>query len=305
RHRGLEPVATARPPEADPSWELHEAVVAPGSPLVGTTVKEAEFRARYNAAVIAVRRHGEEVEKRIGDITLRPGDTLLMEADPAFERAFRDSTDFFLVSRVEDSEGRKHEKAPRALAVLAAVVVGAATGLVPLPLAALGGGLAMLLTGCLTPGEARRSVDWSVLVAIGAAIGLAGALRASGAAELLGGGLEWVAGAFGPVGLLVGVFVGTVLLTEVVINQAAAALAFPVVVAAAASQGLDPRPLVLTAAVAASMSFSTPLSYQTNLLVYGPGRYRFTDFTRVGVPLQLLLGLTAVLVIPQVWPLTG
>lgn len=304
RRRGLRAV-TAGSRDGEEGRQLHEAVVAPGSPLVGTTVREAEFRPRYNAAVVAVHRHGEELDRPLEEITLRAGDTLLLEAGTGFARAFRDSPDFYLVTAVEDSGTLRRERKSVALSILGAVILTAATDLIELPLAAVGGALAMLATGCLRPGEARRSVDWSVLVVIGAAIGLAGALEQSGAAALLGGVLEMAGDALGPPGLLAAVFVGTMLLTEIVVNQAAAALAFPVVITAAAAQGLDPRPLLIAATVAASFSFSTPLSYQTNLMVYGPGGYRFSDFARAGLPLQLLLGSAAVALIWWLWPVAG
>lgn len=303
RFRGLEPMATERPPEADASWELHEAVVSPGSPLVGTTIRDASFRSRFNAAVVAVHRHGERIESRIGDIVLRPGDTILLEAAPGFSRAFRDSTDFYLVSRVEGSSAPNTDRALRALLILAGVVALAAFRVLPVALAALLGGLATVVLRCQSYGEARRSVDWSVLVLIGSALGLARALDASGAAAWLGGGIVDVGHLFGTAGSLAAVYVGTLVLTTVVTNNAAAALMFPIVIAAAESQGLPARPLVIVMTVAASLSFATPVGYQTNLMVYGPGGYRFTDFTRVGLPLQLLLGFLTVLLVPLVWPL--
>ena len=305
RRRGLRAATAAGDRGSEDGRQLHEAVVAPGSPLVGTTVREAEFRPRYNAAVVAVHRHGEELDRPLEEISLRAGDTLLLEAGAGFARAFRDSPDFYLVTAVEDSGTLRRGRKGLALAILGGVVVSAATELIALPLAAVGGALLMLATGCLRPGEARRSVDWSVLVVIGGAIGLAGALEQSGAAALLGGVLEMAGSALGPPGLLAAVFVGTVLLTEVVVNQAAAALAFPVVITAATAQGIDPRPLVIAATVAASFSFSTPLSYQTNLMVYGPGGYHFSDFTRAGLPLQLLLGSAAVGLIWWLWPVAA
>ncbi|MDP2497267.1 MAG: SLC13 family permease [Candidatus Palauibacterales bacterium] len=303
RRRDLRTARYSPPGTGSAPQKLHEAVVSPGSPLVGSTVAEADFRPRYNAAVVAIHRHGEELDEPLDEVVLKAGDTLLLESAPGFSRAFRDAQDFYLVTPVEGSETLRREKKGTALGILGGVIVAAATGLIDLPMAALGGGVAMLATGCLGPGEARRSVDWSVLVLVGGAIGLAAALRSSGAAAFLGQGLEAAGDAFGPMGILVAVFLGTALLTEMIVNQAAAALAFPVVVAAAAAQGLDPRPLVIAATVAASFSFSTPLSYQTNLMVYGPGGYRFTDFVRAGLPMQLVLGTAAILLIWFFYPL--
>lgn len=300
---GLRPVTTAEAPEAEPTWEFYQAVITPGSPLVGTHIREAEFRARYNATVLAVQRRGEEIPESIAEVTLRPGDTLILEAGPEFGRAHRESSEFFVVSPLEGSVPRRSEKQWVAAGILAAMIGTVATGLLTLPVAAPLAGLAMIASGCVGPGEARRSVDWSVLVAIGSAIGIASALEASGGAEILGEAIGGLAGVAGHWGLLLGVFFGTVLLTELVMNQAAAALMFPVVLALAGAQGLDPRPVVLIATVAASLSFSTPLNYTTNLMVYGPGKYRFADFTRTGVPLQLLLSVVAVAVLQLVWPL--
>ncbi len=300
---GLRPVTTGEAPEAEPTWEFYQVVITPGSPLVGTHIQETDFRARYNATVLAVQRRGEEIPASIAEVALRPGDTLILEAGPEFGRAHRESSEFFVVSPLEGTVPRREDRQWIAAGILTAMIGVAASGLLALPIAAPVAGLAMILTGCVGPGEARRSVDGSVLVAVGSAIGIAHALEASGGAQVLGEALTALAGVAGEWGLLLGVFFGTLLLTELIINQAAAALMFPVVVAVAGAQGLDPRPLVLIATVAASLSFSTPLNYQTNLMVYGPGKYRFADFTRTGLPLQLLLSVVAVTVFQLVWPL--
>lgn len=299
---GLRPITTAEPPEKEATWELYEVVITPGSPLVGSRIEEAEFRARYNAAVLAVQRRGEELHESIADVTLRPGDTIVVEANPEFGRAHRESSEFFVVSPLEGSLPRRSDKQALATTILGAMILLAATGILALPVAAPIAGLTMILTGCVTPTEARRSINWSVLVAIGSAIGIANALEVSGGAGLLGDGISMLASVAGDWGLLLGVFFGTVLLTELIINQAAAALMFPVVVALASAEGVDPRPLVITATIAASLSFSTPLNYQTNLMVYGPGKYHFLDFTRTGIPLQLVLSVVAISVILMVWP---
>ncbi|MDP2529450.1 MAG: SLC13 family permease [Candidatus Palauibacterales bacterium] len=307
RYRGLEPITGGEPEGGadggEEALELHEAVISPGSPLVGSSIREASFRARYNAAVIAVHRHGERIERRIGDIVLRPGDALMLEAAAGFDRAFRDSSDFYLVSRVDDSAAPRHEHRWISILVLATVVTLAATGLVSITLAAALGGLAMVATGCLSPGEAKRAVDWSLLVVIGSALGIAVAMEKSGAAALLAEGVTDASASFGPRGVLAGLFLGTLVLTELITNNAAAALMFPVAVSVAGDLGLAARPLVIAVTVAASLSMATPLGYQTNLMVYGPGGYRFTDFTKAGLPLQLLAGAMAVVLIPVLWPM--
>ena len=303
KFRGLEPVAEEKRHERPGSAELHEAVVSQGSPLIGTSIRDANFRGRYNAAVIAVHRHGERIASRIGDIVLRPGDTLLVEAGPGFTRAFRDSRDFYLVSRVDESQPLRHDRMLASVAVLALVVITASLRVFPITIAALGGAILMVALRCLTPGEAKRAVDWSVLIMIGAALGIAQALESSGAAELIGSGIVAAGSGLGPIGVLAGVLIASMVLTELVSNTAAIALMFPIALSAAAQLGIDPRSFLIGATIAASFSFSTPIGYQTNLMVYGPGGYRFRDFTRVGVPLQLILLLLSIGLIPLIWPL--
>ncbi len=300
---GLTPAGSTRPPDAS-RWELHEAVISPGSPLVGSNIRDASFRGRYNAAVIAVHRHGERIEGRIGDIVLRPGDTLLIEAAQAFSLAYRDSPDFYLVSRVGDSAAPRRDRAMAAVLVLVAMVSLAALDVVPIVVSAIGAAMAMVVFGCLSLGEAKRSIDWSVLVTIGSALGIATALEASGAAAILAQGVAGVGASFGPVGVLGALIAGALLLNALVANAASVAIMFPVAVSAAAGLGLDPRPFVVGVTIGAALSMSTPI-YQTNLIVYGPGGYRFFDFTKVGVPLQVLLAIVCLLLIPLVWPMTG
>ena len=303
RFDGLTPTASTRPPDTS-SWELHEAVISPGSPLVGSNIRDTSFRSRYNAAVVAVHRHGERIEGRIGDIVLRPGDNLLIEAAQAFSRTFRDSPDFYLVSRVGDSTAPRRSRAAVAVLILLAMVALATLNVVPISVSAIGAAMAMVIVGCLSLGEAKRSIDWSVLVTIGSALGIAVALEASGAAAILAQGVAGAGASFGPVGVLSAAIVGALLLNALVSNAAAVAIMFPVAVSAAVGLGLDPRPFVVGVTIGASLSMSTPI-YQTNLIVYGPGGYRFSDFARVGVPLQILLAIVCVLLIPLIWPFAG
>ncbi len=304
KYDGLTPMASKRPRDTT-GWELHEAVVSPGSPLVGSSIRDANFRGRYSAAVIAVHRRGARIEGRIGDIVLRPGDTLLIEAAGAFSRVYRDSADFYLVSRVGDSASPRRDRAFAAVLIMIAMVVVAALEILPIVVSALGAGMAMVAVGCLSMGEAKRAIDWSVLLTIGSALGIATALEASGAAAILAEGVAGAGATFGPIGVLAAAIVAAMLLTALVSNTAAVAIMFPVAVSAAASLGLDPRPFIVGITVAASLSLATPIAYQTNLIVYGPGGYRFTDFTKVGLPLQVLLAIVCVLLIPVLWPMTG
>ena len=293
RLRGLVPVDRDPDVVVTAGWRLHEIVLSPGSRLVGLSIRDAGFRGRYNAAVVAVHRRGERIRQKIGDIVMREGDVLLLEAAPAFARTFRDSGDFYLLSQVEDSAPTRHERRWWAAAILVGVVGLTATGVLPIVVAALGGAMGVIALRCLTPAEARSSIDASVLIVIAAALGIAQALQKTGAAAAIAGVLVDVAHALGPVGVLAAVYIVTMILTELITNNAAAALVFPIAVASAAQVDADPRPFAIAVAVAASLSLATPLGYQTNLMVYGPGGYRFTDFLRIGIPLQLLLALVA------------
>jgi di/tricarboxylate transporter len=303
RFRGLVPIVHDRPLEADDRWVLHEAVISRGSPLIGENIRDANFRGRYNAAVVAVHRHGERVHLKIGDIVLRAGDTLLLEAAPGFARSFRDSLDFYLVSEVEESAPPRHHRASWAILILAGMVLLVAFGVLPVVTAALAAAMGVIAVGCLSPGDARRSIDASVLLVIAGSLGIARALEKSGAAATLAHLVVEGARDLGPLGVLAAVYVLTMVLTEVISNNAAAALVFPVALASAAEIGADPRPFAVAVAIAASLSLATPIGYQTNLMVYGPGGYRFTDFARLGVPLQLVLALLALTLIPRIWAL--
>ena len=301
KFRGLVTAVHEQAPRGAARWSLHEAVVAAGSPLVGQNIRAAGFRGRYNAAVVAVHSHGERVESKIGDIVLRPGDVLLIEAQPGFARSFRNSRDFYLVSEVEGSTQPLHQRSGWASMILAGVVLLAATGVVPVVLAALGGAAAAVAVRCIAPGDARGAIDLSVLAVIGASLGLARALDKSGVAAAIADLLVEAGRGLGPFGVLAAVYLATMLLTEIISNNAAAALVFPIAFAAASQLGVDPRPFAIAVAVAASLSLATPLGYQTNLMVYGPGGYRFSDFLRIGAPLQLILAGVALFVIPRVW----
>ncbi len=279
-----------------------EAVVSPNNPLVGQTIRDGRFRAVYNAAVIAVARQGERLRQKIGDIVLQPGDTLLLEAHPSFADQQRNSRDFFLVSRLEDSTPPGHEKAWLAIAILVAMVVVAGfewLSMVHVGLLAAG---AMLVTGCCNANTARRSIDWEVLITIAAALGIGETMRSTGLAHEIAVGATSAIGNH-PMAALAAVYGVTMLLTELLSNNATAALMYPIAMATAKQLGLDYHPFLIAIMFAASCGFATPFGYQTNLMVYGPGGYRFSDFLRVGVALDLLVMAVALATIPQFFPL--
>jgi di/tricarboxylate transporter len=281
--------------------ELCEAVVSGASPFLGKTIRDADFRAAYNAAIVAVHRGGERLEGRVGDIVLRPGDTLLLQAGPHFVRANRNNPDFLLVGGVEDSRPVRNEKALLSVVLLGALVVLMTSGVMEVVTAAfLIAGL-LVATRCLSIANARQSVDWQTLITIAAAFGLGKALVQSGLVAVIASAMVSNMGQWGPYALLAGVYLMTSGFTEVVTNNAAAALMFPFAVRIAVEAGVSPRPFVMAIAFAASASFVTPLGYQTNLMVFGPGGYRLSDFVRVGLPLNLILLACAVILIPLVW----
>lgn len=279
---------------------MTEAVVSDTCPLIGKSVRDGEFRSVYNAVIIAVARNGELLRQRIGDIVLRAGDTLLLEAPASFAREQRDSRDFYLVSQVAGSVAPRHEKAWLAVLILVAMVTAATAGLPMVTAAMVAAGL-MVGARCVSWGAAKRALDLRVLLIIGATLAIGTALETSGGAQTIAGGLIRLGGN-DPWLLLVVVYGVTMLFTELITNNAAAALVFPIAMATAEGIGVNPRPFAIAIAMAASASFSTPIGYQTNLMVLGPGGYRFTDFFRIGIPLNLLMWLLSSLIIPRVWP---
>jgi di/tricarboxylate transporter len=304
---GLVPAADATyelAPQLRRGRQLCEAVISPTSPLVGQTVRDADFRALYNAAVVAVHRNGARLTNKIGDVELRPGDTLLLQVGPHFSRAFRNSPDFYLVSDVEDSRPLRREKAWIAVAIFAALVAALVTEVVDPTVAAFVAAGLMVLTRCISINEARRSVDWSTLVAIAASFGVGLALERSGLAKLVAAALADATRPYGPVAALAALYFATMVLNELVSNNASAALAFPFCLRAAEELGVSDRPFMIGVALAASLAFASPIGYQCHMMVYGPGGYRFRDFVRVGVPLNLLCWIVAIVLIPIVWPFT-
>jgi di/tricarboxylate transporter len=280
---------------------LIEAVVSNSCPMVGKTIRDGRFRSIYNAAIIAVARNGERVNKKIGDIVLRPGDTLLLEAHPSFADQQRNSRDFFLVSRLEDSQPPRHERALVAVAILVGMVLMASLTSAGMFKAALLAAGLMLVTRCCSITLARRSIDWEVLLAIAASFAIGAALEKTKAAQMIADHMIGLAQG-NPWASLAVVYLVTLLATELITNNAAAALMFPMAIATATSLGVNAMPFIIAVMMAASAGFATPIGYQTNLMVYGPGGYRFSDYLKVGVPLDLLIGVVTVLLAPMMWP---
>lgn len=304
RIRGLVPVTEEdQPARADPRHRLIEAVVSRSSPLVNRTIKEANFRTVYDAAVIAVHRNGERVPGKIGEIMLLAGDTLVFQAAPRFLDAHRNSPDFYLVSEVPESHTPRHDRAWFAIAVFVTMVGLAATGWLPISIGSFVAAGVLVATRCISGPVARKSVHLNVLVVIAAGLGVASAIEKTGAASAIANLLVGQSQTLGPIAILAAVYLVTMLMSEFLHHAASAALMFPVAMAAAQQAGADPRAFVVAVALGASCAFASPVTYQTHLLVYGPGGYRFTDFVRVGLPLNLLCAAVALGLIPRLWPL--
>ena len=290
-------------PHYRPNLTISEAVVSNNSSLAGLTIKESGIRTRYGAVVVAVRRQGQRLTGKIGEIRLRAGDTLLLEAPPGFADRFMTSGDFYLVNERITPAALRHDRAWAAISILALLVIILSFGVLdPMTAAMLGAGL-MVLTRCCTGPQARRGVDFQILIVIGAAFGIGTAMTKTGLAGDIAHAITSGLSAIGPWGLLAGIYVLTSVFTATMTNNAAAVLMFPIAIAAAIEQQLNPMPFVVAITVAASCEFSTPIGYQTNLMVMGPGGYKWTDYTRFGLPLTILCGLICVLVAP--WAFGG
>ena len=270
-----------------PGVRLFEAVVGSRSALVGGTLKERGFRGRYGAAVLALHRSDGDVRGALGSVSIHAGDVLLVLAGPDFATRWREHGDFALVASVADPPPPRLGRAWIAATAFIGLVVAAGTGLLSLFAASVAAAGVVVLGGTVSLNEARRAVDLNVVLTIAASISFGGAVVASGLAGELADRLVDVGEPLDEAGLLAVVIVATQLLTEVLSNSGAAALMVPVAMASAPAVGGDPRDFAIGVLVGASCSFLTPVGYQTNLMVYGLGGYRFTDFTRVGLPLTL------------------
>ena len=303
RLRGLQPATDEVFKLDTPRSErcLIEAVVSNTCPIVGKTIREGKFRTRYNAVILAVARNGERLPGKIGSIRLKPGDTLLLEANANFLSQQRISNDFYLVNGIPDSEPLRHEKAPIAIIILLMMVVLAAFGLMSMLKAAILASMAMIVTGCCSSVRAIRNIEWSVLLVIGAALSIGKALESTGAAGAIATTLIQFSGDNPWLALAI-VYAVTNLLTEAITNNAAAALIFPIALALSKNLEVSFMPFAIAIMIGASASFSTPIGYQTNLMVYGPGGYKFSDFMRVGIPLNILFWAITVTLTPLFYP---
>ena len=312
RFPGLSP-STELSPEQHPQRHLTEVVLSRKSPLLATTVRAARFRQRYDAAVVAIHRAGERLTGKVGDTTLEAGDTLLLQTGTDFLQTHQHSPDFYMVSSVQGSEPRQNNKAKTASLLLIALLLWLVTasifspasantsllGLASPAVAALTIAVLMVLTRCLKMSDARASINLQMLITIGAALGLGKALKESGAATEIANSIFTIAGNH-PWTILIALYILTVVLTETISNNAVAAMLLPLAIEIAATGDWNARPFIFAITIAASLSFVTPIGYQTNLMVMGPGGYRANDYFRCGLPLAILMGICALTLIPIV-----
>ncbi len=289
-------------PQLQRGRKLSEAVISSNSPLIGKTVREADFRATYGAAVVAVHRGGQRVESKVGEIRLRPGDTLLLQTGSHFLRAHRNDPAFYLVSDVKEWRAMRRDRTWISLALFVLLLVLMISGVVETAIAALLVAVLIVATGCLSSGDARKSIEWQVLITIAAAFGIGKAIENSGVDKILASVIVDFTQSLGPYAALAAIYMLTMIVTELITNNAAAVLVFPFCLKTAVLFDVDPMPFIIAVILAASASFMTPIGYQTNMMVYGPGGYRFTDFIRAGGLLSLLLWIVATCLIPTIWP---
>lgn len=280
---------------------LFEVVLGSNSPLVNRSLKEVSFRGRYGGAVVAIHRAGARVEGKLGEIRLRSGDALLVLADRAFSERWRDHHDFAVVVALDMVAPPRRRKRWIVTATVVGLVVVAGFGWLTILEAVLAACGVLVGTRTVRFQRALQAIDLDVVIIIASAIGLGAAVESSGIAAVLADGVEAVASSAGRIGALAAILAGTMVLTEIITNVAAAALLVPVALDLAGRLDADPTGFAVAIAIGASASFVTPIGYQTNTIVYGLGGYRFTDYWRLGLPLNLVVFVTALLVIPLVW----
>jgi di/tricarboxylate transporter len=281
--------------------KLVEGLIPPGSRLQGRTLKGSNFRRIFRCAVLAVQRRGKVIREQLENIRFEPGDTLLLQCDKEKVQDILRSSDLVVTNELTELQLRRN-KAFIALGLLAAVVTLAALNIIPILTAVLIGVVGLLLSGCLTLDEAYQAIDWKVIFLLGGILPLGLALQQTGTAQWLANILLEPLADLGPIFVLASLYFVTAVLTEGMSNVATAILLAPIALSLASGMGVNPQPFLIAITFAASTSFATPIGYQTNMMVHGPGGYRFTDFSRVGIPLNLVFWAVSVFLIPLFWP---
>jgi di/tricarboxylate transporter len=288
----------------DGSLELAEVVLSPKSRLRGASLAEIDFRTRYGLSVLAIRHEGETLFSRLAEIPLQFGDSLLVEGKTARLDLLRRDPNFLILDTQPPLLPRRTRKAPLTVAILFGGLITVTVGVLPVPVALLIGAILMVLSGALSMDEAYQSIEWKSVFLIAGMLPMGVAMEVTGTAQLLADWIVALIGDLGPMAVLVGIYVMTGLLTEVMSNAAATVLVTPIAIDAALQLGVNPRAFVIGVVLAASTSFLMPIGHQVNVIVFGPGGYKFSDYTRVGVFLNLILLLIVILTLPLIWPLT-
>lgn len=279
---------------------LFEAVLSPSNSIIGKTFKESRFRHRYSAVVLSVSRHGKRLTGKLGELKLEAGDTLLIEAQKGFLMRHRNSGDFLLVSKLADSDQTDENKALLALGIFLAMILSSSCSVLSIFESTLMAAGAMIFTRCISFEDAGKSIDFSVLIVIASAFSLGAAVEYLGLAQTLSNALINLVST--PLMALVAIYITTALLTELITNNAAAIIMLPISLGVADKLMVNHEPFAVIVMIAASASFMTPTGYQTNLMVMGPGGYRFLDYSRVGAPLCVLVAVMALMLVPFIWP---
>ncbi len=289
----------------DESVQLAEVAIAPVASILGQSIDQGYVRRRFNVLVLALRRRGETLHERFISVPLEIGDVLLVQGTPDTLDDLARSHDFLVVNRL-DASTRRSSKAPIAIGIMALSIIVAATGYMHISFAAWIGVLLMVATGCVRPQDMYKEVEWRVifLIAFMMPLGIAMDQNHTGTAKWLADNIIVATGDYGPLVLLATLFIFTTLITEVMSNAAAAVLISPIAIAVAVGAGYEPYPFLMAIAIGASTTFLTPIGHQANVLVYGIGNYKFSDFARTGALLNVLIFIVAMILIPIVWPFT-
>jgi di/tricarboxylate transporter len=279
-----------------------EVLLAPHSRVVGKTLSELLFREKYNLTVLAILRDGRPRRTGLVDMSLRFGDTLLVQGPRDKIRILQREPDYVVLGLSDEAPMMRVKKAPVALGLLLVMLVPVLLGWLPIMATALLAGLMMVVTGCLTMDEAYQSIEWKAVFLVAGTLPLGIAMENTGAARYLADLMVDLIGGLGPLPLLAGFYILTNLLTQIMSNAASAVIIAPIAIGAAQRVGSDPHALLMAVAVAASAGFLTPVAHQANVLVMGPGGYRFSDYFKVGLPLNILVFLVVVALVPLIWP---
>ena len=285
---------------------LVECILTNQSELVGQSLMEINFRRRFGSFILAIRREGAILRRKIAHVILRSFDTLLVYGSRDKLKALSDSGNFIVLGEI-DATLKKHKFWWMSIVVIFSVVLLAALGFVPILKGAIIGVVVLMVLKVLSANEAYQTINLQVIVLIAALIPIGYVIQDSGTAFWIGNGLKDIVNfvdnqSLRPFIMLSLIYLTTIILTEMVSNAATAIIMTPIAISAAVQMNLDPRPFIFSVCYAASASFITPIGYQTNLMVYGPGGYKFSDYVKVGLPLSILLWVVATVVIPILWP---